>query len=236
MKYFKYTQISQETGISWAIAQPYSGPSNPPLPGLQEITTLYNSVYRLGAVDDTATPNPDNHCWELSSSELADELERHIEYHMSRTKQQIYTEEYNLRSSIFNKYHDTASIAGVYKYEQAKQLKADPTAAAPDVRTEATARNVDALVLADRIIANHEDFRTKEAKIAGIRGKLLDRLNSFVFNRENPMASYLDFISTEKIGERQETKLQDGQMVEVTVDVNVGKYHLNFGARYSHLA
>jgi hypothetical protein len=26
MKYFKFAQISQDTGISWAIAQPVSGP------------------------------------------------------------------------------------------------------------------------------------------------------------------------------------------------------------------
>ena len=83
MKYFKFAQISQDTGISWAIAQPVSGPSWPEITGLNISTSIqlsHNPIYYIAQVDDTAVANPDNHIFELTTGEYAEEIkQRQIE-------------------------------------------------------------------------------------------------------------------------------------------------------------
>ena len=237
MKYFKFAQISAETGISWAIAQPISGPSYPDLPGLDLSTAVqlaHSPTYYIGQVDNGAVPNPDNHIFELTAAEYAQELKQHVMHQLDKEKDSIYQEEYNFRNSIFSKYHDTASTAGIYKYEQAKALVADATAAAPDVRAEATARGVAPAVIANRIITNHEDFRAKEAKIAGIRGKIFDRVSTYVFNLEDAGGSYTEFLTQDVVGTRTENVFEDGEMVEKVVDVKVRKYQLGLGTRFQY--
>ena len=237
MKYFKFAQISAETGISWAIAQPISGPSFPDIPGLNTsslVQLAHSPTYYIVPVDEGAVSNPDNHIFELTVAEYAQELKQHVMYQLDKEKDSIYQEEYNFRSSIFSKYHDTASTAGIYKYEQAKALVADATAAALEVRAEATARGVEPGVLATRIIANHEDFRTKEAKIAGIRGKILDRIGAYVFDLDNADASYTEFLTEEVIGTETRNVMEEGNMVEKVVDIKVRKYQLSLGARFQH--
>jgi hypothetical protein len=237
MKYFKFAQISQDTGISWAIAQPVSGPSWPEIPGLDLNTSVqlaHNSTYYIAQVADTAGANPDNHIFELTAGEYAEELKQHVMYHLNKEKESIYQEEYDFRQSIFSKYHDTASTAGIYKYEQAKALVADATAAAPDVRAEATARGVAPAVIASRIITNHEDFRAKEAKIAGIRGKVFDRVEAYVFNLEDADSSYTEFLTEEVIGTRTDRTFENGEMVEKVVDVKVRKYQLALSTRFQY--
>jgi hypothetical protein len=238
MKYFKFAQISQDTGISWAIAQPITGPSWPNIPGLNlnaAVQLSHNPIYYIAQVGNTAKANPDNHIFELTDAEYAEELKQHVMNQLNKEKDNIYTEEYNFRESIFSKYHDTASIAGVYKYQQAKELIENNDAAAPEIRAEAVARGLGALVLAARIIDNHESFRNKEAKIAGIRGKIWDRLQSFEFDLENPDASYTEFLSSEVIGTRTENVFENGEMVEKEVDVTVNKYTLALGTRFQYL-
>lgn len=237
MKYFKFAQISQDTGISWAIAQPVSGPSYPDIPGLEisdSIQLAQSPIYYLASVDDEAEANPANHIFELTMSEYAEHLKDHVMYHLNLEKDSIYQEEYNFRQSVFSKYHDTASLAGVYKYEQAKELVADNLAAAVEIRAEATARGVEAVVLANRIIENHEDFRAKEAKIAGIRGKIFDRLEAFQFDLDDAVVSYQDAFSQDVIGTRTENVFEDGEMVEKVVDVKVGKYQLALATRFQY--
>jgi len=235
MKYFKFTQIDAVTGISWAIKQPISGPSWPSIPGLQDFTTLSHSpIYHVAIVDDAAEADPDNHFFELTAQEYAQELKNHVTHRLNEEKNSIYQQENDFRNSIFNKYHDTASIAGIYKYEQAKELIADNTAAAPDVRAEATARGVSAVVMANRIIENHESFREKEAKIAGIRGKILDRIEAFEFDLENPAASLAEFNTEEVIGTRTEQRFVEGEMQDVEVDVKVPKYSLVLSQRFQY--
>lgn len=238
MKYFKFTQISKETGISWAIAQPISGPSWPDLPLLNpnEMTQLsHDPTYYIAKVSDDAVANPENHMFELSFEEYAEELKKHAYHHvLSNQLSEIYNNENDFRNKVFGKYHDTASVAGIYKYEQAKALLADENASAIEVRAEATARGVSPVVMANRIIENHEAFRTKEAKIAGIRGKILDRINSFVFNLEQPEESLAEVLSTEIVGTRTDTVFENGEMVDKEVNVTVGKYHLAIETRFRY--
>ena len=151
---------------------------------------------------------------------------------LNKEKESIYKQEADFRDSIFSKYHDTATLAGIYKYEQAKELIADNTSEAPDIRAEAASRGVAPEVVAGRIIQNHESFRQKEAKIAGIRGKVLDRIESFTFNMEDPDASYQEFKTEEKIGSVKRSEFKDGEVVDIDVDVNVYKYSLSLPARF----
>jgi len=238
MKYFKFAQISADTGVSWVIEQPISGPSYPPLPGLNvTVQLMQDSRFYLGTANNTAKADPDNYIFLLTPSEYAQELKGHVEAHRQERLDRIYSEEKEFRQSVFGKYDDTASIAGIYKYEEAKQLLADPTAPALEVRNEAEVRGVDPVVMAERIVANHEAFRDKESKIAGLRGMVFDRLTDFEFDLDDADASYADFFSQEKIGERTENKMnfETGQMEDTVVDVMVGKYELSIGTRFQYL-
>ena len=237
MKYFKFAQISEETGISWAIAQPSSGPSYPKIPGLNlnlVVQLSQSPIYYVANVADNAVADPDNHIFELTKEEYASELKIHTLSLLNSEKESLYKQELDFRNEIFSKYHDTASLAGIYKYQQAKELISDNTALAVEIRAEATARGVEPEVLANKIIENHEDFRNKEAKIAGIRGKIFDRLESFVFDMDNPDSSYLDAVSVEVIGSKIDNVYEDGEMVEEEVDVVVPKYRLEIQKRFQY--
>lgn len=235
MKYFKFTQIDAETGISWAINQPISGPSWPDIPGLDMSSSIQlDYFYYVTKGDDSVVANPSNHLFELTLEEYANEIRSIIINRINEIKATIYKEELEYRNSVFNIYHDTASLAGIYKYEQARELVANETAAAPDVRAEASARGVTPLVMANRIIQNHENFRAKESKIAGIRGKILDRIESFNFNMSDPDASYLEFFTEEVIGTTTEKVYEDGELVDIPKDVKVNKFSLNLPLRMQY--
>lgn len=232
MKYFKFAQISEETGKSWILEQPISGPSYPKLPGMANIIQLNQDThYYVAEVDDLAISNPDNYIFEITAQERAQLLKESVQVDIDRRLDSIYAEENDFRKATLGKYDDTASIAGIYKYEQAKQLIADSSATASDVRAEASIRGVDPITLAERIVINHEKFRSDEVAIAGIRGMIYDRLKAFIFDLTNPDVSYLDFYSEEKIGEHEETSFE--QQTEI-FDVLVGKYVLALDARFKY--
>lgn len=232
MKYFKFAQISEETGKSWIIEQPISGPSYPKLPGMTNVIQLnQDRRFYVATADDTATPDPENYIFEITPAERAELLRDHVQIDIQNRLDTIYTEENDFRRAVLGKYDDTASIAGIYKYQQAKDLLLDPAVVAKDVRSEAMIREVNVLELAERIVANHEKFRNEEVKIAGIRGMIYDRLKNYQFNLLNPDASYEDFYSTEKIGEREE----DIGGEKKIVDEIVGKYSLSIDVRFKHI-
>jgi len=237
MKYIKFAQVSADTGVSWAIAQPVSGPSWPNIAGLnlnETVQLAHSPVYYLGKADDSAEVDPDNHIFELTPEQYAEELKAHVLHHLNRERDSVYQQERDFRNSVFSRYHETASIAGVYKYQQAKELLSDATSAAVDVRAEAATRGITAAAMAQRIVTNHEDFRAKEAKIAGIRGRVMDRLSGFAFDMADPDGSYAEYMLQEVIGTRTETAFKDGKMVEKEVDVTVGKYSLSLSARFQY--
>jgi hypothetical protein len=233
MKYFKFAKISADTGISWAIEQPTSGPSWPEIPGLdlnKAIQLATNPTYYVAPVGNAANPVAENHIFQLTFEEYAKEIGDHVTHLLNKEKNMIYFYENEFRKSIFSKYHDTATLAGIYKYEQAKALLLDDKADAPDVRVEAASRGIDLLTLANRIVENHESFRTKEAKIAGIRGKILDRLNAYEFDPNDPDASYAEFMAEEVIGMRNLYHIAEGEVEEVIVR----KYHLALDERFTY--
>jgi hypothetical protein len=279
MKYLKFTQIDADSGISWAIKQPRSGPSMPNIPGLGSnpvIQLSHSPFYFVTKIDEDAInaqltseweakiaarleaglepfqegdfiprefrqpdpvvfeTDPDKHFFVLTFEEYANELKDHVMYQVNNEKNTLYEQENNFRSSTFTPYHNTASVAGIYKYEQAKALIADSNATATEVRAEATARGVDVTAMANRIIQNHESFRTKEAKIAGIRGKMQDRLNAYTFDLTDPEASLTEYNSTEVMATVKQNVFENDEMVEKDVDVTVHKYSLALPARFEH--
>jgi len=240
MKYFKFAQISAESGISWVIEQPVSGPSFPDqLTGLSFVINYEpEPPYYLGAADDSATATPENYIFEITQSEFANYLKTLVNKWVVEYKEEAYTDEKGLRDQLFKKYHDTASLAGIYKYEQAKLLVADSTAPAVDIRAEAAVRGCTPLALAQLIITNHEEFRDKEAKISGLRGMIIDRLTNFVFNESDPVASYREFTSNEAIGTTIVKQYNPTLNIEEDVeeDYLVGKYRSMLGQRYDKLS
>jgi hypothetical protein len=237
MKYFKFAKISADTGISWAIEQPISGPSWPELPGLdlnKAIQLATNPTYYVASVGNAARSDSENHIFHITFEEYAKEIEGHVLYNLNREKESVYEAEYLFRNSVFNKYHETASIAGIYKYEQAKALVADEDADAPVIRIEAAARGIDAVAMANRIIENHESFRNKEAKISGIRGKILDRLNAYEFDLSDPEGSYEEFMSEEVIGTRTLPDYLRAITGPTDVEVKVRKYQISLESRFNH--
>jgi hypothetical protein len=234
MKYFRFALVDSTTKISVKKEESVNGKMMPDLPIVKFFTQEQDQDFWLVAVKDSAVANPDNDCFEITKQELAERLQVIVNQRINSLKPYAYQDEKNLRSSLFEKYHDTASIAGIYKYEQSKQLFVDETAEAPDVRAEAQLRGVDPVTLAERIIQNHEDFRHKESKIAGIRGKVIDRLVSYVFDMDDPEASWNEFISEEVIGQKTIIKPGPTGPVEEVVDVTIGKYQVDLGKRYEY--
>jgi len=139
----------------------------------------------------------------------------------------LYQEEIDLRNSLFSKYHETALLAGIYKYDQAKALVTDGTPSAI-IDIEADIRGITSVELANKIIANHEAFRDTSAKLAGLRGKIADRLNGFVFDMNDPIVSSNAFEQQkEVIG----TKEENGE----TKDVEVEFYASSLVTRWEYL-
>lgn len=204
MKYIRFTQVDAKTKISINVEHSKEGPIWPELKGL---TILFqdniNSEFWYGTVDDDAEDNPENQCWIIDQTTLSVYVKQSIDRLIKNYKSKLYDEEKQVRHNILGKYDATASLAGIYKYEQALILLSDNNAAAPDIRAEATAREVDPVIMAERIKTNHESFRNAEAKIAGIRGKLLDRLNTYEFDSSDPIASWDNFNKMEFIGTEQ---------------------------------
>lgn len=234
MKYFKLTQVDSVTGISVNRETSKEGPKFPDIPGLNVLLQdNINSCFYYATVDETAEPDPENQCWELTLAEFAAAIKVCLDKELGLAKEAVYEEERGLRRVyLVGKYDDTASVAGIYKYEQAKALLADPTASAPDIAAEATVRGVTPAVLAARVVQHHESFRAKEALIAGLRGKQLDKMNAFQFNAADPWGSWQEFMRTEVIGTREQQVFENGQMVTKQVDVTVRYYGPELGSRY----
>jgi hypothetical protein len=234
MRYFKFTQVDSVTGISVNRETSKEGPKNPDIDGLQILMQDgINSCFFYGTVSSKAVPNPENQCWELTLQEFADTVKANLDREVDRAREQLFEEERGLRRVYLQgKYDDTASIAGIYKYDQAKAYLAGDPGSYQVLQTEANVRGVTLQVLAERIVANHESFRNKEAIIAGLRGKQLDRINGFQFDEADPWGSWQEFFKLETIGTRTEQVFENGQMVNEEVPIQVRHYGPELGARY----
>lgn len=236
MKYFKFTQVDAATGISVNQETPKEGPRNPDVTGLEVLfQDQINTCFFYGQSSSTrAKANPENQCYQITLAELAEAVSINIAHLNERNKIAVYEEEKALRRThLVGKYDETAAVAGIYKYEQAKAYLADPTAAAPALDAEALHRGTTTAALAQRIVDRHEEFRAKEAKIAGLRGKQLDRMEAFTFDAADPIASWTEFNKVETIGTQKRQVFEDGQTVEKDVPIEARYYGPELGARYA---
>lgn len=232
MKFFKFYKVDASTGKSVEVERPVEGPTNPSLAGLANIFEPGGWLY--ATADDAAESDTDNYIFEITEAEYIAVIEGKFNCLKLARTNGAYLEEKQLRTSQFAKYGDTATIAGVYKYDLAKAYVADNTADAGIVATEATVRGLTTLAMANKIVTNHEAFRTTEAKIAGLRGKILDRNAGLTFNDSSvadALTSWAEITKQEKIGERERI---DGS--EEKIDINVGYYDPSLSRRWENLS
>lgn len=233
MKIFKFRQVDAKTGISVAIERPMEGPTNPTLPGLVEIFDEYN-YYKYAHVDDSAVADPDNFIFEITEAELTADIQGKVNNTLAAWKTQVYQNEKDLRQLVFGKYDDTATSSGIYKYNEALKYVETGTASL-DLTTEAETRGVTVEDIADKIIENHEAFRVREAKIAGLRGKILDRLNGYTFDATDALGSWDELVKrTEVIGQREPAP-GPNPGPEPDLDVKVGYYYPELALRWQYL-
>lgn len=204
MKYVRFTQVDSITGISNNVKNSDNGLVYPNVEGLEILfQDTINDVFWYGTVPDNTPENIDNQFFILTDEEFSGYIHSMIIKSINEKKDFLYKEEKHVRDVLMGKYHVTASIASLYKYEQAKEYLLDSNAPAVELRLEANVRGIPVSDLALMVISLHDEFREKEALVAGIRGMLYDRLESFVFDVLDPMASWNEFHSTETIGEEE---------------------------------
>jgi hypothetical protein len=233
MKIFKFRQVDAKTGISVAIERPMEGPTNPSLPGLTEIFDEYN-YYKYAHVDDSAVADPENFIFEITEEELTADIQGKVNNILATWKDLAYKNEKDLRQLLFGKYDDTATSSGIYKYEEAKKFLADGTPSL-EITTEASVRGVTETEIAEKIVENHEAFRVKEAKIAGLRGKIVDRLNAYTFDETDALGSWDELVKRmEVIGQRQPAP-GPNPGPEPDLDVKVGYYYPELAQRWEYM-
>ena len=219
-KNIKWIKVDSVTGVSEATTKPTNGAANPNLSGLTE--TFDWGQYHYGTADDSFSTNDSNHIHEITDGEWIADIKGKIDEFVRTWKTVVYEEEIELRKKELGTYADSvyASASG-YKYDAAVAFISSATANA-GLTTEAFYRGTTVSTLANKIKTNHEAYITKEAKIAGIRGLLFDRIDGIMAGIDTStvakaLESHAGIHTSEKIG-----TITVGIDTE---DVNVGYYN-----------
>ena len=219
-KNIKWIKVDSVTGVSEATTKPTNGAVNPNLSGLTQ--TFDWGQYQYGTADDSVTVDPSNHIHEITDAEWITDIYGKIDEFVRTWKVVAYERELDLRKQQLGTYADSvyASAAG-YKYDAAVAFISSATPNA-GLTTEAFYRGTTVGTLAAKIKTNHEAYITKEAKIAGIRGLIYDRIDGILAGIDTStvakaLESYAGIHTEEKVGERT-TGIS-------TEDINVGYYN-----------
>ena len=177
-KNIKWIKVDSVTGVSEATTKPKNGAVNPNLSGLTE--TFDWGQYKYGTADDSVSTDDSNNIHEITDGEWIADIKGKIEEFVREWKTVVYEQEVELRKNQLGTYADSvyASASG-YKYDAAVAFISSATANA-GLTTEAFYRGTTVGTLAAKIKTNHEAYITKEAKIAGIRGLLFDRIDGIL--------------------------------------------------------
>ena len=217
-KNIKWIKVDSVTGVSEATTKAKNGAVNPS--GVTE--TFDWGQYKYGTAADSFTTNDDNHIHEITDGEWIADIKGKIDEFVRTWKTVVYENEVDLRKKELGTYADSvyASASG-YKYDAAVAFISSATPNA-GLTTEAFYRGTTVGTLAAKIKTNHEAYITKEAKIAGIRGLLYDRIDGIIAGIDTStvakaLESYAGIHTEEKIGTRT--------MGIDTTDVNVGYYN-----------
>ena len=204
-KNIKWIKVDSVTGVSEAITKPLNGSTNPNLSGLSQ--TFDWGQYKYGTADDSVTVDPSNHIHEITDAEWITDIYGKIDEFVRTWKVVAYEKELDLRKGELGTYADSvyASASG-YKYDAAVAFISSATPNA-GLTTEAFYRGCTVSTLANKIKTNHEAYITKEAKIAGLRGMLYDRIDGILAGIDTStvakaLESQAGIHTTEKIGER----------------------------------
>jgi hypothetical protein len=233
MKLFKFQQVDFITGISVLLEPPINGPTNPNI-GEYNIV-LVDGDWRYAYVSDSSVENPENFIFEITEQEFSVFLKNKADNLVNEWKSQLYVQEKNLRNAILKKYDDTALSSGIYKYSESKNFL-DSGKNSEILNAEANVRGISVIELANKIITNHENYAINEAKISGLRGKILDRLNSYVFDLSNSLESWRELAEkTEIIGQKEIPTLGPEPLPQKDNNVKVGYYHPDLSIRWKYL-
>ena len=204
-KNIKWIKVDSVTGVSEATTKAKNGAVHPNLSGLTQ--TFDWGQYQYGTADDSVTVDPSNHIYEITDGEWIADIKGKIEEFVAEWKTVIYENELDLRKAELGTYADSvyASASG-YKYDAAVAFISSAT---PNVglTTEAFYRGCTVSTLANKIKTNHEAYIEKEAKIAGLRGMMYDRIDGILAGIDTStvakaLESHTGIHTTEKIGER----------------------------------
>jgi len=226
-KNIKWIKVDSVTGVSEATTRAKNGAVNPNLSGLTE--TFDWGQYRYGTADDSVTVDPSNHIHEITDAEWITDITGKINEFVREWKVVVYEQELDLRKTELGTYADSvyASASG-YKYDAATAFISSATPNA-GLTTEAFYRGTTVGTLAAKIKTNHEAYITKEAKIAGLRGMISDRIDGILAGIDtSTVAKALESLAgihtSEKIGTDSESE-----------DVNAGFYNPNdLSSRYEY--
>ena len=204
-KNIKWIKVDSVTGVSEATTTAKNGSVDPNLSGLTE--TFQWGQYHYGTADDSVSTDDSNHIHEITDAEWITDITGKIQEYVREWKTVVYEQEIELRKQKLGTYADSvyASASG-YKYDAAVAFISSATPNA-GLTTEAFYRGTTVGTLAAKIKTNHEAYITKEAKIAGIRGLLSDRIDGIVAGIDTStvtkaLESYAGIHTSEKIGER----------------------------------
>ena len=220
-KNIKWIKIDSVTGVSEAITKAKNGVANPNLSGLQEQFDW--GQYHYGTADDSVSADDSNHIHEITDAEYITDITGKIDEFVRTWKVVVYEQELDLRKRELGTYADSvyASASG-YKYDAAVAFISSATPNA-GLTTEAFYRGTTVGTLAAKIKTNHEAYITKEAKIAGIRGLMFDRIDGILAGIDTStvtkaLESYAGIHTSEVIGTRSTG------IGTQTEDVEVGFY------------
>ena len=219
-KNIKWIKVDSVTGVSEATTKAKNGAVNPS--GVTE--TFDWGQYKYGTAADSFTTNDDNHIHEITDGEWIADIKGKIDEFVRTWKTVVYENEVDLRKKELGTYADSvyASASG-YKYDAAVAFISSATPNA-GLTTEAFYRGTTVSTLANKIKTNHEAYITKEAKIAGVRGLISDRIDGILAGIDTStvtkaLESYAGIHTEEKVGTRL-----TGIGTE-TEDINVGYYN-----------
>jgi len=220
-KNIKWIQVDVDTQVSIAISSPKAGAANPTLTDLVEQFDW--GQYRYGTVADSVTVDNSNFIFEINDGEYIADIVGKINEYVDAWKAQAYDYEIDLRKKELGTYADSvyASASG-YKYDAAVAFISSATPNA-GLTTEAFYRGTTVGTLAAKIKTNHEAYITNDAKISGLRGMIIDRIDGINAGLDTStvikaLESYAGIHTSEKVGERTTG-------VGTTEDIMVGVYN-----------
>ena len=222
-KNIKYRQVDYSTGVSVGIAKVGpAGAKNPDLSGLIHQFETIDGSWRFGTCDDSVTVDNNNDQYEVTDSEYITEIQGTTTAIVENWKREVYEYEKQIRDvELFNDYSQTVYSAAPYKYDAALAFLNNGTANA-GLTTEANARGITVTALANKIKTNHENYITIDAKIAGLRGLLYDRISSISINTSSvstALASYAGISTTEQIGTLLRTPENGGEFIDTVTGI-----------------